>query len=300
MNHFHRACAKPIWHGMGCLLALCALQPQPSLAVDTEPGNYTALPPGSSAVGLYYHRIARDAQYVNGNKLQNHPELNTDLVQMKAAHYLDMGGYTVAPGFILSCGRTQAGGGVAALGSVEGCWDLLAGGTLWAINNPGQRNYFGISPYFMAPTGDYDKNRALNLGENRWKHGVNAGYITPLSEHLMLDLVGDLLWSGKNSEYGPHSATLEQDVVYNVQLHLRYNLDESTRFSASYLHDWGGETAVNGIWRNDRKNQGRYRVGAAKFLNRHNLLQVEAGADTHVENGFKEKSRLILRYVMIF
>lgn len=299
MSNKHRL-AGQIRYGLASILAVAALQPHLCRAVDTEPGSYTAPPPGVNSLGLYYHHYVRDQQFVNGVKQQNHPELVYDVTQVKYSHAMQLGDYTVAPGFILTCGRTEAGGDIAKLGSANGCADLLLGGVFWAINAPERKNYFGISPYVYAPTGAYDKNQGLNAGENRWKYGVNAGYITPLSERFTLDLVGDILWSGRNNDYGAKSATLEQGVVYNLQFHLRYQIDEAMRIFASYLHDWGGETSVNGVDRHDRKNQGRYRVGAARYIDRQQLVQFDIGADTHTENGYKEKNRLILRYVLTF
>ncbi|MBS4098442.1 MAG: transporter [Sulfuricella sp.] len=283
-----------------CLGVLAALSAGVAHAIDTEPGNYTALPPGSNALGLYYQHVARDEQYANGKRVGGNLSLNSDIVQVRYAHYTQLGGYTVAPGFIQSCGHTEGGGTAAALRRAGGCWDTVLGGTLWTINDPRQGRYLGFSPYVIAPSGDYDRNKALNLGENRWRYGMNAGFITPLFLRFHLDVVGDIVASGKNTDYGPAGATLEQGTVYNAQFHLRYQFDQSTRISASYLHDWGGETAVNGVARHDRKNQGRYRIGAAKFLDPNNLVQLEYGADTHVENGFREKGRTILRYVRIF
>lgn len=150
------------------------------------------------------------------------------------------------------------------------------------------------------PIGNYDKNKPLNTGENRWKLGINSGYITPLSEKFIVDLVGDILWHGKNAEFGPSNSTLEQGVIYNAQLHLRYQIDKITRLQASYLHDWGGERSINGIPQHDRKNQGRYRIGGAKWIDAHNQVQLEVGADTSVMNGYKENGRFIFRYVNLF
>lgn len=55
--------------------------------------------------------------------------------------------------------------------------------------------------------------------------------------------------------------------------------------------DWGGETKVNGVRQNDRKNQGRWRVGGALSLDCANQFQLEFGTDTSVENGYREKEQ---------
>ena len=108
------------------------------------------------------------------------------------------------------------------------------------------------------------------------------------------------MWHAKNDEYGASARTLEQKPIYNAQIHLRYIIDSTIRVSMSYLHDWGGENLINGVDQRDRKNQGRIRIGGAKFFDANNQLQVELGRDAQVANGFREDNRLILRYVRIW
>lgn len=296
-EHHHRTAGRKV-RGLTALLLLAAALP--ARAIDTEPGNYIARPPGSNALSMILQHVERDAQYSHGHRLPTAPRLDTDMVTMKYAHYMKFGELTVAPGFIQSCGHTQAGGSIAALGGAGGCADLIAGAIVWAINDPARMTYLAISPYVVAPTGNYDANKPLNIGEHRWKGGINSGYVTPLWGKLMLDLVGDVVWNGKNTAYGVARRTLAQGAVFTAQMHLRYQFDAATRVSFSYLHDWGGETAQNGVDQNDRKNQGRYRIGAARFLDAHNQLQFELGADTRVANGYKEDRRIVLRYVRLY
>lgn len=249
---------------------------------------------------VYFQHAHRTERYVNGVSLPGRQELDSTTVQAIYRHYGKIGSVTAGPVVIVSCGRQVAGGAIAALGQASGCVDPILGLTVWAINAPAQKNYFGISPYVVVPIGHYDKNKSLNMGEHRWKVGVNSGYIMPLTEKFLMDLVGDIVWHDKNTEYRASNSTLEQKPIFNAQIHLRYQIDSTSRLSASYLHDWGGENSINGVAQHDRKNQGRIRIGGAKFLDANHQLQVEVGRDTQVANGFKEDSRLILRYVTIW
>lgn len=288
------------WRYVFVALAICFLLPATAHAIDTEPGAYTALPLGADALGLYFQNAHRKERYSNGTALAGRQELNSTTVQAIYRGYRAYGAVTAGPVVIASCGRQAAGGAIAALGEATGCTDPTLGVTVWAINAPAQKNYFGISPYVVVPVGHYDKNKSLNMGENRWKVGVNSGYIMPLSDRFLIDLVGDIVWHDKNAEYRVNNSTLEQKPIFNAQIHLRYQIDSTSRLSASYLHDWGGENSINGVAQHDRKNQGRIRIGGAKFLDANNQLQLELGRDTKVANGFKEDNRLILRYVTIW
>lgn len=250
-------------------------------------------------MGIYLQHVERHARYVNGGRASGNVSLDTDAAQVRFARYLGYGERTVAPGFIAGCVRTRAGGDISALGETSGCADPIIGAVFWAVNRPDERMYLGVSPYVSVPIGQYDKNSALNPGENRWKAGVNGGYIAPLSEKCLLDLIADIVWHGANRGY-LGSNRLDQDVIFNAQIHLRWQIDRDTRLSASYLHDWGGETKVNGAAQGNPRNQGRFRVGGARFINPANQIQLEAGADTRVENGYKENARVILRYIRLW
>ncbi|MHA4899871.1 transporter, partial [Enterococcus faecium] len=81
-----------------------------------------------------------------------------------------------------------------------------------------------ITPFLFLPTGGYDKNKALNLGENRWKLALQGGFITGLSDKLLLDVIGDVTVYGKNSEFGASNASMKQDASFQLQTFLRYNL----------------------------------------------------------------------------
>ena len=286
--------SRPLGLGLALLFGSAS-----ALALDVEPGTYTAQPAGNNALGLFYVHAERDARYANGNKLPGHTSLIGDSVQAKYLHYLKAGDLTVAPGFILACGRSRAGGSLAALGEAHGCADPIVGAIFWLDNRPEEKRYFGITPYLSVPVGQYDKTRALNLGENRWKGGINSGISLPLGERAMLDLVGDLQWFGANDEY-LGTRRLEQAPLANIQLHLRYPLGPNLRLAASYLHDWGGATSINGIAQHDEKNQGRFRLGIGRSLGPQRFIQVDLGGDTKVENGYRESGRLVVRYVLRF
>lgn len=272
---------------------------QSARALDIEPGTYTAQAPGTNALGLFYVHSERDARYAKGSKLPGSPSLTGDSVQAKYLHYLRAGELDVAPGFILACGRSQAGGSLAALGEARGCADPIVGGIVWLDNRPDEKRYLGLTPYLSVPVGQYDRSRALNLGENRWKGGINGGLGLPLGGRALLELVGDLQWFAANDRY-LGARRLEQAPLANIQLHLRYPLGPATRLTASYLHDWGGETSINGIAQHDSKHQGRFRLGLGHFLNSRELLQLDVGADTRVENGYRESGRVVMRYVLRF
>lgn len=272
----------------------------PATALDVDAGDYTALPPGTNLGLLYYQHAERKKLYSGGDAVLSNAQLDSDVGILRGVHYTSLGGYTVDPQFLLPFGRLEAGGDINALGSTDGVGDLILAMTVWVHNDPKNKSYFGITPFVWAPTGSYDKNRALNLGENRWKAALQFGYITPLSDHVTLDLVGDATWYGKNDAFGPASATLKQDIAYQVQTHFRYSLSDATYLGFLYSHTWGGETEVNGVKQNDRLSTGKIAFTVGHFFVPTVQGLVSAGRDVTVENGFKEDWRLNLRLLKVF
>lgn len=280
--------------------ALAAAWAFPARALDVDAGDYTALPPGTNLGVLYLQHAERKKLYSNGDAVLSNARLDSDVGILRGVHYTTLGGYTVDPQFLLPFGRLDAGGDIAALGDRTGIADLIVAMTVWVHNDPKNKSYFGITPFIWLPTGSYDKDRPLNLGENRWKAALQFGYITPLSDKVTLDLVGDATWYGENDEFGPTRASLKQDVSYQVQTHFRYHINQATHLGFLYSHTWGGETEVDGVKQDDRLNNGKVAVSVGHFFTPTMQGQAALGRDVKVESGFKEDWRLNLRLLKVF
>ena len=271
---------------------------QPAHAIDVDAGDYTALPAGTNLGLVYYQHAQRNALYGNGNKAPGNNKLNSDVGILRGVHFMDIGGYIVDPQFLLPFGKLQAKGDLGpVLGSGSGVGDLILAATVW-LTKPGEKTHFGITPFIVAPTGKYDKNEALNLGENRWKFILQGGYITPLSEKVLLDVVGDVTLFGKNKD--APGGTLKQDAQYQAQTFLRYQLAPTSDVRVGLSHTWGGETRVNGVDQNSKQRTTKYHVGFSHFLGAKTQVLATVGRDGSVENGFRENARVNLRLLQIF
>ena len=172
--------------------------------------------------------------------------------------------------------------------------------TVWLVNQPKTNTYFGITPFLYVPTGNYDKDDSLNIGENRWKFALQAGYITGLTDKLALDLAGDVTLYGKNDKYGSSEATLKQDASVQLQGFLRYQLLQNWDLRGGLSYTFGGETKIDGVSQDDRTKTLKMQVGTAWFLLPTLQLMANYGRDLDVENGFKEANRVNLRVLTVF
>lgn len=279
---------------------LATLAHAPAMALDVDAGDYTALPPGTNLALVYYQHAQRDRLYSGGAPAPLDARLDSDVGIVRGVHFMDIGGYTVDPQFLLPFGQLKAKNGTAFLGESSGAGDLILAATVWLVNRKESNTYFGITPFLTLPTGQYDRNKALNLGEHRTRFTLQAGYITPLAPKLSLDLIGDVTVYGSNNDFGAASATLEQKATYSAQAHLRYHVSPVFDVRAGVFKTLTGETRVNGAGRGDRGNTTKFNIGATYFLRPTTQLLATYGRDTSVRDGFREESRVNLRLLEIF
>lgn len=300
MTKSGKALLAPLRVPLACTIALLTGYTSPARAVDVDAGDYTALPEGTNLGLVYYQHAERKSLYANGHKAPIDARLDSDVGILRGVHFMKLGNFIIDPQFLLPFGSLRAKDDTKGLGNDSGTGDLILASTLWLLNDPAKRQYFGITPYLYVPTGSYDKDDALNLGENRWKYVLQAGYITGLTDKLTLDLIGDVTFFGNNDDYGPTGATLKQSALYQGQAMLRYNFTERFDVRVGVSRLWGGETKVDGQRMDDEAQTRKFTVGAAYFVTPGTQLLVNYGRDLSVENGFREADRINLRLLHIF
>ncbi len=114
-----------------------------------------------------------------------------------------------------------------------------------------QKTVLGASLRVVAPTGQYDPQRLINLGANRWAFKPELGYSRRLG-HWILDGYCGAWFFTRNPEYFSRNAYVPfvqaqtQEPVAAVEGHLSY--DVRPRFWVSLdANFWtGGRTSLNG------------------------------------------------------
>lgn len=289
-----RSLLKPLVMALGLASAATAN------AVDVDPGDYTALPAGTNLAMLYYQHATNNKLYANGDRVPVDAGLDTNISIFRYVHFMDIGGYTVNPQILLPFGRIEAKDNLASMGSTNGIADPILAATVWLINKPEDNHYFGITPFLHVPVGSYDNNRALNMGENRWKFSLQAGYIRGLTDTLSLDLAADVTLYGKNSDFGSESSRLEQDPLYHLQSYMRHNLTPTWDIRGGLSYTYGGETEVDGQQQKDKTETISATIGTGYFITPTVQVLANYGRDISVENGFREEHRINLRLMKAF
>lgn len=295
LNHALRSFALSAAVGAGLTLAAPSAH-----AVDVDAGDYTALPAGTNLFLAYAQFASRDGVYAGGDEVVPGAELDSQVGILRGVHFMQLGKFIVDPQFLLPFGKLDAGGTTSALGDTSGIGDLILAATVWLVNDPDNKRYFGITPFLYLPTGSYDNNRALNLGENRWKFALQGGYIQGLGDKFSLDLIGDVTLYGKNDDFSANGVDMKQDASFQFQSFLRYHVTPTFDLRTGWSRTWGGETEVDGIDQGDRTQISKWQFGASWFVTPSVQLMANYGRDASVRNGFKEDNRINLRLLKVF
>jgi hypothetical protein len=104
--------------------------------------------------------------------------------------------------------------------------------------------YLTASLAVSMPTGQYDKDRFVNIGTNRWgfKPQLSVGAPVGLGEWITANANVQLFTN--NDEYR-RNKTLEQDPLFGIEAHYSKNLNKALWVSADAFYTYGGQTFVD-------------------------------------------------------
>ena len=141
----------------------------------------------------------------------------------------------------------------------------------------------GASVQVSAPLGQYDKDKLVNLGNNRWFVKPDIG-ISKAWGPLSLELSAGVFFFNKNDDYFG-GKTLEQDPVYTTQAHVTYGFGRGVWAALSLTNDYGGQTTVDGVRSDDLQNNSRVGVTLALPVNRNNSIKLHASSGVSTRTG---------------
>lgn len=105
--------------------------------------------------------------------------------------------------------------------------------------------------WLTTPTGDYDKDRVINIGANRWVVKPEIAFGHPIGP-TWLELNTWVSLYGDNDDYLGDSK-LEQRPLYAIEGHYSYTINRALWVSLDATWSKGGETKVDGVNRNNEQ-----------------------------------------------
>jgi hypothetical protein len=141
----------------------------------------------------------------------------------------------------------------------------------------------GASVQVSAPLGQYDPDKLVNLGNNRWSVKPDLG-ISKAWGDVTLELSSGLIFFTDNDDYFG-AKELEQDPVSTTQLHAMYTFGRGIWASLSGTYDYGGRTRINGVKSDDLQNNWRAGVTIGLPVNRNNSIKLYASSGVSTRTG---------------
>ena len=142
----------------------------------------------------------------------------------------------------------------------------------------------GASLQLYIPSGQYDANRLLNIGANRWVIRPELGMSIPWRKWSFEFAAGARFFTDNDEFVG--NVVLEQDPLYNLQAHLVYDLTPRQWISLDGNYFFGGVTYQDSVETPTRQENARLGLNWAVALNSKHLLRLAAhwGVITRVGN----------------
>ena len=155
----------------------------------------------------------------------------------------------------------------------------------------------GASLLIQAPTGEYEPDKVINLGTNRWSVKPAIGVIWPIHSTWLLEFEIGAWFFGDNDEF--LGETREQDPILSTEFHLVKRIRRGFWVSLDANFYVGGRTSVG---ENEQANlQRNSRVGATMVFpikGKHALRgSFSTGAVTESGGDFE---MLILSYMYVW
>ena len=146
-----------------------------------------------------------------------------------------------------------------------------------------QELLIGASVQVSAPLGQYDPDRLINLGTNRWFVRPDMGISRQWGD-VTLELSSGVMFFTDNDDYFG-GKKLEQEPLSISQFHLTYNAGRGVWAALSGNYDYGGRTTVNGDEKDDFQKNARLGLTIALPVNRNNSLKLYASTALHTTVG---------------
>ncbi|HEY5867773.1 MAG TPA: transporter [Candidatus Tectomicrobia bacterium] len=153
----------------------------------------------------------------------------------------------------------------------------------------------GASLQVSAPLGQYDADKLVNIGTNRWFVKPELG-ISKAWGPLTLELTtGVTLYTDNHDFLG--GKTREQAPIYSVQGHVSYTVRAGIWVAVDGTYYTGGRTTVDGVEGNDLQKNSRLGVTGSLPVNRHTSVKLygSTGVSTRTGSNFNAGG-IILQY----
>jgi len=244
------------------IIALCAAVLLPgAVLAENLARDYIPAPDGTFVELIYYQHISAQNFRVGGDIVTHNLGLTGNIGLMRNVYFasLNLWGWEVMTDWqiLVPFGELTLNGG----DSSSGLGDVFLVSTWWLYNNPKTKTYIGLTPFVFFPTGQYNSEKGVNVGANRFAARVEVNvtqgfepFPTLWPGHMVYveGAVGGDFFSS-NNKFGAQnvggptwiSGKMTQDPLLNFEAHVSLDLTKSVWLSGDYYGHFMGDQKVN-------------------------------------------------------
>lgn len=141
----------------------------------------------------------------------------------------------------------------------------------------------GASLKVVAPTGEYESDKLINVGTNRWSLKAELGYIWPVRPRWLLEFELGAWYFGDNDEF--LGTTREQKPIVAFETHLVRRFKPGFWAALDLNFYTGGRTIVGGVQGSDLQRNGRIGATVVYPFGRRHAIKVGYSTGTVTESG---------------
>jgi hypothetical protein len=144
----------------------------------------------------------------------------------------------------------------------------------------------GASLVVVAPVGEYDSQKLINIGTNRWAIKPELGISQPFGRWYLEGYAGVWLFEDNDNFFGGQHR--EQDPLASFQAHASYSFRPSLWIAFDVTYYTGGRTTLNGVQNDDRQENSRIGLTLSVPVAKGHSIKVtwSDGASTRIGGDF--------------
>jgi hypothetical protein len=264
-------------------------------AEDIEPRSYTNAPVGVNFLILAYAHSEGGVAFDPSVPLQN-ANLEVDMEALGYARVLDVGGRSAKFDVILpyaSLEGTADYAGKPVARKVSGPGDPRLRFSMNFLGAPAlsmeefaayrQDLIFGGSVQVSLPLGQYDRDKLVNIGTNRWSVKPELG-VSKAWGPMTLELAAAATFFGDNDDFFGGKRR-EQEPIHSLQGHLVYSFPSGIWGALTATYVTGGRTTLDGVKGNDLQENTRLGATLALPVDRRNSIKLYASTGVQTRTG---------------
>jgi hypothetical protein len=142
---------------------------------------------------------------------------------------------------------------------------------------------FGASVQVFLPLGQYDPDRLVNIGTNRWAFRPELGISKAWRNWTFEGTAGVKFHADNDDFFG--GRLREQDPIFSLQAHVIYSFPRSIWLALDGTYYLGGRSTVNGVEGDDLQKNSRLGATLAIPVSRSHSIKIHASMGTTVRTG---------------